>query len=264
MPAVDAIALSSCAMNRAERPGFIAGLKSLWGGIAWLVKTPDAWPYAVVPIAIAIGLMAALSWTMIAFVPNVVDRIVEPGGRWFVRILHVVVQLLAYVLSVVLSGLLSFMLAQPLSGPALEALVRRRERDLGLPPRAKTSFWTDIWRSLKSLLVSYMFGVPAMILLFGLSLVVPAAAIVLFPLELVVAAVTISWDLCDYPLSMRGMPVGQRISTILHNFPALLGFSLGLALVGLVPCLLFLALPAGVAGATDLMAQLDRARDPVA
>lgn len=251
-------------MNRAQRPGFVAGVKSLWGGIAWLVKTPDAWPFAMVPVAIAIALMALLSWTMIAFVPDVVDRLVEPGGRWFIRILHMVVRLFAYVLAIVLSGLLSFTLAQPLSGPALEALVRRRERDLGLPPRAKTSFWLDIWRSLQSLIVSYMFGIPAMLLLFGLSLVVPAAAIVLVPLELIVAAITISWDMCDYPMSVRGMPVGERISTILHNFPALLGFSLGLALLGLVPCLLFLAFPAGVVGATDLMAQLDRAHDPVA
>jgi uncharacterized protein involved in cysteine biosynthesis len=42
---------------------------------------------------------------------------------------------------------------------------------------------------------------------------------------------------------------------------AVLGFGAALALVSLVPCGLFLILPAGVAGATHLLADLDRSGD---
>ena len=81
-----------------------------------------------------------------------------------------------------------------------------------------------------------------------ISFVVPPAAVVTFPLKLLVVAMLFAWDLCDYPLSVRGMPVGARVTLVARHVPAMLGFGLGLALLSLLPCAAFLALPIGVAG----------------
>jgi CysZ protein len=48
------------------------------------------------------------------------------------------------------------------------------------------------------------------------------------------------------------MPVGKRLGLVSRNLGAMAGFGVGLGLLSLVPCALFLVLPAGVAGATRL------------
>lgn len=239
-------------------PTFAVGVKSLFGGIAWLAKTPPAWPMAAVPIAIATLITAGLSYGCYTFIPDWVAGAVGPAGGMLATIGIGVLKVVATALGVVVSVLIAFALAQPLSGPALEQLVRRQEAALGLPARPPTHFVSDILRSLQSLAVGYAFGLPALALLFVLSLIVPVASIVLFPLKLLVASFTVAWDICDYPLSIRGLPVGKRVALMRRYKGAILGFAVALALAGLVPCVLFLFLPGGVAGAARLMCAIER------
>lgn len=234
-----------------ERPGFASGFKALFTGLWWTIKTPAVWPLAMVPLALGCLLTWVLATVSIGYVPGLVEDSFGDG------IGGVVLQILITIVAVLLSALLGFALAQPLSGPALEAIVRRKESDLGAPARPEASILTEIWRSLQSLAVGYAFGLPILTLLFILSFLVPYAEIILFPLKLLVAAFTIAWDICDYPLSMRGLPVSHRVTVLSRNKAAVLGFSLGLALAGLVPCLLFLLLPGGVAGSTRLMWEIE-------
>jgi CysZ protein len=241
----------------AGRPGFVAGVKCLFGGIWWTISTPGVWPLALVPILLGLLLTSLLGALSIGFVPGWIGDVVDMSDSILGTVGTVVLQVLATLLAVVASALVGFALAQPLSGPALEGIVRRKERDLGAPERPESSLGVEIWRSLQSLGVSYMFGLPTIVLLLVLSILVPHASIVLFPLKLVVAALTIAWDICDYPLSVRGLPMGERVGTIIRHRGAVLGFSIGLALAGLVPCLLFLVLPGGVAGAAKLMWEIE-------
>jgi len=239
-------------------PTFSLGVKSLFGGIAWLAKSPGAWPMAAVPIAIATVLTASLGYGCFRFIPGWVGEWVGPVDGTLATVGIGVLKVVATALGVVLSSLIAFALAQPLSGPALEQLVRRQEADLGLEPRPETSFVTDILRSLQSLAVGYAFGLPALAILFTLSLIVPVASVILFPLKLLIASATIAWDICDYPLSIRGLPVGKRVALMLRYKKAILGFAVGLALAGLIPCVLFLFLPGGVVGAARLLCAIER------
>lgn len=240
-------------MDASERPGFVTGLKCFFGGMWWTLTTPSVWPLAMVPMLLGLVLTALFSTLSIWLVPGSVDGLVGATSSTLGGVGRVVAQVLATVLAVAASALIGFALAQPLSGPALEAIVRRKEAELGAPPRPGSSIFTEIWRSLQSLAVGYMFGIPAIALLLLLSLVVPYAAIILFPFKLGVAAFTIAWDLCDYPLSVRGLRMSHRVGTILRHRGAVLGFSVALALAALVPCLLFFLLPGGVAGSARLM-----------
>jgi CysZ protein len=145
-----------------------------------------------------------------------------------------------------------------LAGPALERLVRLQERALGLPERPETRFLVDIGRSLQSMLISWAIAIPPLLLLFLLDVVIPPAVIVTVPLKLLVTAYAIAWDMCDYPLSVQGLRVADRVRLIARHWSAVLGFSLALALAALVPCLPLLLLPGGVVGATRLVAELQR------
>ncbi len=242
----------------AERPGFSTGLRCLTGGLWWTITTPQVWGLVLVPMVLGVVLTVALAAVAVAVVPGFIGDAFGPTSSAWGSASGVALKVLGTLLAVMLSALVGFALAQPLSGPALEGIVRRQEAELGAPVRPGSSLAVEIWRSLQSLLVGYMFGIPALILLLALSLVLPYATVVLFPLKLLVAAFTVAWDLCDYPMSVRGLRMSVRVGTIFRHARAVLGFSLALALAALVPCLLFLLLPGGVAGAARLMWAVER------
>lgn len=240
------------------RPGFGFGLASVFRGVGWVVTTPAVWGLAFVPVIVAFAIMVALGIGTVHFVPGWVEGWLGPGVSLGATILLRVLQVLGVLVGFAASVLAAFALAQPLSGPALESLVRKQEQALGAPVRPGNNFVLDVWRSLQSLLVGYMIGLPILAVLALLSLVVPAAAVVLFPLKLVVASFTVAWDLCDYPLSIRGLRVAERLRIMADHKRAVIGFGVALALAGLIPGLLFLLLPCGVAGAARLMWQIER------
>jgi len=202
---------------------------------------------------VAIVLAALSTWAAIAFVPELIGMLFGAPGGTMAAIGIGVLKVLATIAAILVGMLVSLGLAQPLSGPALEALVRRQESELGAPPRPPTSYWLDMWRSLKSVLIGYSVGLPLLAICFVVSFLFPPAAVVTTPLQVVITAFMIAWDLCDYPLTVQGLRVGQRIRVVARNWVSVLGFSLALALCSFVPCLLFVFLPAGVAGATRLM-----------
>lgn len=239
------------------KPGFGRGLASLFSGFGFLVGKPAAWPVAMVPFVVLVTMWVLLGWASVAWLPDLIAGWIQPestAGTVGTVTLQIVVTLLA----VVVAGLLSFSLAQPLSGPALEHLVRLQERDLGLPERPSTNFIVDIGRSLQSLLIGYAFGLPPLLLLFVVDVLFPPAVIVTVPLKMLVTSYVIAWDLCDYPLTVKGLNVGERVRIVARNWSSVLGFSFALGLAALVPCLLFIFLPAGVVGATRLMAEVER------
>jgi len=162
------------------------------------------------------------------------------------------------VASVVVGGVLGFALSQPLSGPALEKIVRKMEGTLGVAPWPETSLLSDVWRSLEGILITAALTVPLLAVLFLIEIVFPPAAVVTFPLKLVVTGLMLAWDICDYPLSIRGMPIRARVAFLRRHLQAVLGFGLGLALLCLVPCALLLVLPIGAAGATLLVVRIER------
>jgi len=240
----------------AVRPGFADGFKALFQGFGFIAKTPPVWPLALVPMAVALGLTAGLSVLAIKLVPPLVHGWLPTSAAWLVTLVSVV----ATVLAALVAALVAFALAQPISGPALERIVRRAEALEGMPAWPPTSAIEDVGRSLQSVIVSYAFGLPILAFLFLINVAFPPATVVTVPLKLATTAVLLAWDFCDIPLSIRGVSVGLRVSFVKRNVAAMLGFGAGLALLTLVlPCSLLLVLPAGVAGGARLVARIERA-----
>lgn len=242
------------------RPGAKEGLRSFFGGFGFILSNPGVWPLALVPVAVALALFGGLGYLAAELVPPRIEALFgDPAARgtaW--GVVAWLVKALALALALLAAALVSFGLAQPLSGPALERIVRRVEAQLGAPPWPNTSFIADIARSLQTVIVGFAFALPLLALLFVIDVFVPPAIVVTFPAKLVVTALMITWDLCDYPLSIRGVGAGERVAFFRRNSRAALGFGLGLALISLVPCLIVLALPAGVAGAARLVVTIER------
>lgn len=236
-------------------PTFGAGLRALFSGFGFILGTPGIWPLALVPVAAAALVTSLLGWGAISYVPDQVQHLV---GARLGGVLSTVLQVLATVLALIVAAILGLALAQPLSGPALERIVRHVEQSLGAPAWPPTSVITDVLRSLQSMLIPYAVGLPILAILFVINLLFPPAVVITFPMKMLVTAIMIAWDLGDYPLSIRGVPVSERVSFIARHGKAMAGFGLGLALLGLIPCLTVLILPAGVAGAARLIVQIER------
>lgn len=239
------------------RPGFVDGFKAPFQGFAFIAKNPPVWPLALVPMAIALGLFILTGYLCVKLVPSMTETWFD--GTTLPPTLVSIVTIVATALSLLLAALIAFGLAQPLSGPALERIVRRAEALEGAPSWPPTSALQDIARSLASLIVSYAFGLPILALLFLLNFVFPPAAVVTFPLKLATTALLLAWDFFDIPLSIRGRPVGQRVAFVKRNAVVMLGFGVGLSLLTLVPCAFLLILPAGVAGGARLCARIEQA-----
>ncbi len=239
------------------RPGFVAGLLALFSGFGFLLGTPSVWPLAAVPVVIALGLTAVLSTVAVKLIPPLFAAWLGGTSGLLATIAGVLVTGLAMIVAL----LIGFGLAQPLSGSALAGIVHRVEAKEGAPAWPETGFVTDALRSLESMVVSYGFGLPILALLFLVNVVFPPAAVVTFPLKIAVIAILFAWDLCDYPLSIRGWPIAARVAFMKRNAAAMIGFGVGLGLLSLVTCsvALVLVLPAGVAGAARLVVAIERA-----
>jgi CysZ protein len=243
--------------SRAPAPGFFAGVRALFSGFGFVIGNPEIWPLTWVPVGLAVTLASLLGYGAYAVVPGWVTSLVGPVDSDAGRMGVAALELVATVIAILLGALLAFALAQPLSGPALERIVRKQEAALGAPAWPATSFLEDVWRSLQSVLVVAVVAVPLLLALSLVGLLVPPATVITIPLKIVITAMTIAWDLCDYPLSIRGVPVMTRVRFVGRHLAPMLGFGFGLSLLSLLPCALLLVLPAGVAGAARLVFQIE-------
>ena len=228
--------------------GLFRGVAAFLGGVGWVVTTPRIWPRAIVPIVTALVLIAALAVLGVHGAMNATRRTLGEGlGAGFVGVLLAIT-------AVVLALVVGVALAQPLSGWALDGIVRIEEQELGIAPAAGPPFLATMLASLAFSLLGLAVGVPLIVLLTLAAWLFPPAAVVTIPLKAVIAALLLAWNLVDYPLASRGVGVGARLRWCGRNLGALVGFGLAALLLFAVPGLGLLALPCGVAGAVRLVA----------
>jgi CysZ protein len=244
---------SPLAPRQASRPGFADGLGALFSGFGFVITTPAVWPLAIVPAAVALGVTALLGGAAV----HVISPVIRDHLGTTSVLLTQAAEVVAGVIAVAAAAAVGFSLAQPLSGPALSRIVRRAEIAAGGQAWPATGVVTDVGRAFESLAVSYGFGLPLLAALWTVTFLFPPASVVTFPLKLLVLALLAAWDLCDYPLSVRDRPVRERVAFLRRNLGAMVGFGAGIALVSLVPCVLVLILPAGVAGAARLTRKIE-------
>jgi len=227
--------------------GFFRGIGAFVGAVGWVASTPRLWLRASAPMATALVLVLAFGVLGFGAAMRLAHR--AAGDGFGAEFLGVLLGFAAMVLAIVIG----VSLAQPLSGWALEGIVRAQERELNLPPAAHPPWLAAMLGSLASAWLGLAVGVPIVLVLTLVAWAFPPAVLVTVPLKAVVAALVLAWDLIDYPLALHGVGVRARLAWCTHHFGALLGFGLAALVLFAVPGLGLLALPCGVAGAVRLV-----------
>ncbi len=228
------------------------GLEAVPGGIGFILSSPSTWGYALVPVAWLLVLTCGLSCAGIWGAWKGSTAYLGTDSSWWGHLGGWVLIVVAAVASLVLSLLVALVLAQPLSGFALEAISRAQHQALtGWSPVAPSLF-SALLTSATVALASLVVAVLALGLLL-LGLVVPPATVVTVPLNFLLGAWLLAWNFLDYPLSMHGLGLRARVGWAVTNFGAFTAFGVCWALLLVVPGMFLLVLPLGVAGATRLV-----------
>lgn len=232
--------------------GFFSGLRALPGAAGWLLARPAAWPYALVP-ALVLGLLSAGAVTLaLSTVRPALEGLIGQGEAWHLRLLRAALPWVGTALAAVLGLMVALALTPPLSSPALERLVDLRERELSLPPRAPLGFFAEIACGLRAQALAAAFALPLLAALWVTELAFPPAVVVTLPAKYLVVAFGLAWNLFDYPLTLRGVPMRRRLRLFSQHRAAVIGFGAGFALLFWVPCFSVVLLPLGVVAATEL------------
>ncbi len=240
----------------ADRPSRLTSLgavNAFFGGISFILTTPRTWPLAVVPAAILtillIGLTAVGFWGAAELSAALFghDRgILGTIGYW---ILTVFFALIAFLIALVLA----LSLTEPLSAFALERISAAQQLALtGFVPQSPSLF-AAMWLSLCCVSFAIVLGGSALVALFLVNFIFPPAVVVTVPLKVLVCSWMVAWNLLDYPLGLRGMGLLARLQWVGQHFGAFTLFGFLWAMVTVVPGIVLVLLPMGVAGATRLV-----------
>jgi CysZ protein len=237
--------------------GVSGGLRAFVQGAGFIVGTPAVWLVASVPVVTAFVLTGVFGALGVWGAVHVADALVLPigsplevAGGWVLRIVLGAIAILFGVL-------LAMTFAQPLSGWALDRLVRREEEALGVGPWPEPPSWGSMLRSLRVTLSSLIVSLPIFAVLTVVELAFPPAAVATVPLKFLLTALIVAYDFLDYPFSLRGLGVRARFSWIGRHWGAVVAFGACAALVLLIPLVGLFVLPIGVAGATRLVAETE-------
>jgi CysZ protein len=237
------------------------GLAAFFAGIGFVITTPGVWLYALVPVTLLLVLACGgCVGGGIGAWETAFHIVGEEAGTWG-KVGGWLLTVLLGLLFIALGLLASLALAQPLSGFALDAIVHAQERALTGRAFPKAPFLVCAWNALRVALLSFALAAPLLVLLFLIGLIFPPAAVVTVPLKFLVCGWMLAWDFFDYPLTMRRLGMGERIEWMGRHFLAFTAFGLAWALVIVVPGVVLLLLPMGVAGATQMVVAADRAEE---
>lgn len=240
-------------------PGFVTGVRAVFGGFATIARSPELWPWALVPFFVLLALEAVFVTLGVTLGAPLVARFIPAAQSEWGQIGMGILGYAAIAVLAVVAWFVAVPLAPPLSAPALEHVVRRVETELGVPPRESLGFFRELACGFRALAGALAVGVPILVLLWVIELVAPPAAVIATPLKVLVSSLLVAWGLFDYPLTLRGVGFRARLAFVRRNFACVLGFGLTFTLVFWVPCCGVALLPVGAAAATRLVVELERA-----
>lgn len=241
-------------MQPTVKPGVFDGVADFFRGIGFVITTPRLWPYALVPSVIAILIAVPVACFGVAGAHQWVSHLITPEAGTWASAGGTVVKVVLSLVAVLVALLIGTTLAQPLSGWALDRIVRAQERALG-----SNTEWPEppLLRQVGLSLAVSVSGLLVAMVCIGFLLIVqllfPPAAIVCVPLKFFISGLLVAWDFADYPLSLREVSVTGRLRWMRKNARSVIGFGLAGALFLLVPCVGLFVLPMGAAGAARLV-----------
>ena len=246
-------------LYRPTTPGILGGLRAFIEGIGFIIGTPSLWGYALVPTIMLLILGLSLGSLGVWGAHHAASAILgEPGGFW-ATLAYWQLKIGLVATAVVIALFLALALAQPLSGFALDAIVRAQERALRYDHWHASGLLGSLLMTALVTLFTMIVGVSVLVILFIVGLVFPPALAVTVPLKFLICSWMLAWNFLDYPLSRRGLGVRARLKWVGRSFGAFSAFGLAWAgLLYLTGGFALLLLPMGVAGATRLVVESEK------
>ncbi len=229
----------------------------MFAGFRRLAGLPKSYPFALVPALIFSALeLGFVTLSLRVLSPWVHSALSGEGTvqRFGASALSVV----SVVVGSVVGWFVAALLTPVLSAPALERIVGLVEAELGAPPRRALGAIGEFSCGLRAAALGIALFVPPVIALTVLEFALPPVAVVTTPVKLALGALGVSWNLLDYPLTLRGIGARARIAFVKAHAASALGFGAAFALSFWLPCCGILLLPVGVAAATELFHTLTR------
>jgi CysZ protein len=217
---------------------------------------------SLVPSAWALVISGVGGTLAYKYLPTFVASLLGAGGSWAAQAAISVATFVVTALGILFAIVLGLILAQPLSGPILERLARAFEAEIGAPYRPIVPLWRQVGRSAGGVLIGLAAGLPVLLALVLITMAIPVTVWVTTPLKLLVFGMMVTWDLMDYPFTVRGWSLRMRATWMRENLAAVAGFGISLGIVLIIPCVGVLLLPIGAVGATWLYHDRARALPP--
>jgi CysZ protein len=241
--------------------GMVRGLRAFLGGIGFICTTPAVWGYAAVPLAMMVIVLLAFTGLGVWGATEVSGAwLGHDAGFWHETGSWLVIGVLS-VLSLLVALIIALVLAQPLSGLALERIVQAQEQALLGVRSPSPQFLASLRDSLSVALVTLIAGCVLFGPLLAISFLFPPTIVVTGPLKLLVSGWLLAWNFVDYPLTLRQRGMAERMHWVGRHFAAFTTFGLAWTLLLVVPGMVLLILPMGVAGATRLVVEAEGSPD---
>jgi len=231
----------------------LGAIDAFFGGIGFVLKTPRVWVLALVPAAVLVFLFAG-------FVGLGIWGSAELGrgifgtdlGTWGIIGKWLLITFFT-IIAILIALLLALSLAEPLSAFALERISRAQQCAITGHAPESPSLFKAMWMSLVCVSFGVGLGAMAIITLLVINVFYPPATVVTIPLKMLVCSWVLAWDLLDYPLALRKMGLFARLKWVFRHFGAFTLFGFLWASCAVVPGIVLVLLPMGVAGATRMV-----------
>jgi CysZ protein len=236
--------------DRKQRPGFILGCRVVLEALRFIIRTPAIWPYAALPSLLLFAFFGFFGWISFVWLGPALAAHVSVPATWYGGLAATALRYAAAIAATAFGALLALAITPPLSSPALERLVLAQERELGVGDRKPLGFFAELSCGIRAQALAALFALPLLGALWLVDLLLPVATLVTVPLKFAIAALALSWNLFDYPLTLRGVPVRERFALVMRYRAMTLGFGVAFFLVFILPCCAVILLPLGVVAAT--------------
>jgi CysZ protein len=233
---------------------YLAGLRYPFRGLS-LIRRRGIRPMVVIPLALNILLFGLGIFLAARYVGASLDTLLPDWLDWLRWVLWPL--FVIGVLAVVFFGftLIANLLGAPFNGTLAARVESRLTR--GPAPDSGLTWYREatvaVINELRKMLYFILRAVPLLLLFLipGVNLLAPL-------LWLAFGAWMLALEYADAPMGNHGLSFRDARQRLADNLPLALGFGTGMLLITLVPVLNFLAMPAGVAGATAMW--VDRLR----
>ncbi|HEV3144211.1 MAG TPA: EI24 domain-containing protein [Gemmataceae bacterium] len=241
--------------------GVSAAMEAVGSGIGFILRTPAMWPWSFVPGAIMFLLLAGFCGFGIWGSAELSKYFFGPDRHFWGSIGYWIVTVLLGIVSFLVAVLLALVLTEPLSAFALDKIVHAYEHHVTGSSSPSPPLPVVIWISVRSIGFGLILGGTALVALLAINFLFPPAAIVTVPLKFLVCSWMLAWSLIDYPMVQRRLGIRARLRWVFRHFAAFTVFGMAWAAFAVMPGIVLVLLPMGVAGATDLVLR-DEPRGP--